>query len=154
MAISVLDAANHLCEKSEWTLTQLELQKLLYLSHMIHLGFYKAPLVYGDFEAWEFGPVHPELYKIVRIYGSRTIIPTAFDCNPLPLCRERETLDLVYDSPIGLSSASKLIGITHWEDGAWAKNYIRGGKGVVIPQDDIIKEFHKRKEFRLSKNEG
>ncbi len=67
MAISVLDAANHLCEKSEWTLTQLELQKLLYLSHMIHLGFYKSPLVYGDFEAWEFGPVHPELYKIVRI---------------------------------------------------------------------------------------
>jgi len=44
MAVHVLDAANHLCKRSGWTLTQIELQKLLYIAHMIHLGTYPSPL--------------------------------------------------------------------------------------------------------------
>ncbi len=151
MAVSVLDAANHLCKKSGWTLTQIELQKLLYLAHMIHLGNRDEPLVRGDFEAWEFGPVHPVLYRELRIYGSSTITGIGHNRRPLPPGSERTTLDIIYDE-LGLVSASKLIRITHWAGGAWAKNYIPGATGVVIPQQDILEEFEKRKKVATSEN--
>jgi Protein of unknown function (DUF4065) len=37
----------------------LELQKLLYFAHAIFLIETGDPLVYGCFEAWQYGPVHP-----------------------------------------------------------------------------------------------
>ena len=151
MAVPVLDAANHLCKKSGWTLTQIELQKLLYLAHMIYLGNRGKPLVQGDFEAWEFGPVHPVLYKAVRIYGSSTITRIGRNRNPLPQGSERATLDAVYDK-FGLVSASRLIRITHWRGGAWAKNYIPGATGVVIPKQDILEEFEKLKKSAATKD--
>lgn len=153
MVVSALDAANHLCKKSDWMLTQIELQKLLYLAHMIHFGNHSKPLVWGDFEAWEFGPVHPVLYKVVRIYGSSTITRIGLNRHPLQPGTERATLDVVY-SKLGLVSASKLIRITHWRGGAWAKNYIPGATGVVIPEEDILEEFGKRKAIGASRNGG
>lgn len=146
MAIPVLDAAHHLCKGSGWILTQIELQKLLYLSHMVHLGIHRKPLVNGDFEAWEFGPVHPELYRAVRHYGSCTISSLGRQRISLPPESERITLDVTY-SEIGLLSASRLIAITHWTEGAWAKNYRPGLLGVVIPEEDILDEYEKRQEF-------
>ena len=150
MAVPVLDAANHLCKESGWTLTQIELQKLLYLAHMVHLGNYGKPLVRGYFEAWEFGPVHPVLYRAVRIYGSSTITRIGFNRHPLQPGTERTTLDAVY-SELGLVSASKLIRITHWTGGAWAKNYT-GDRGVVIPEKDILEEFKKRKKVGAARD--
>jgi len=153
MAVHVLDAAHHLCKQSGWTLTQIELQKLLYIAHMIHLGTYHKPLVRGDFEAWEFGPVHRVLYKAVRIYGSRTITRIGRNRSELPDCSERKILDATYEK-IGLLSASRLIGITHWRRGAWAKNYIFGALGVIIPEKDIMEEFKCRMELSKGYNGG
>ena len=150
MAVLVLDAANHFCKESGWTLTQIELQKLLYLAHMVHLGNFCKPLVRGDFEAWEFGPVHPMLYKAVRVYGSRTITRIGSNRHPLQPGTEKTTLDAVY-SELGLVSASKLIRITHWTGGAWAKNYT-GDRGVVIPEKDILGEFKKRKKVGAARD--
>lgn len=150
MAVRVLDAAHHLCKKSVWMLTQIELQKLLYLAHMIHLGNYSKPLVRGDFEAREFGPVHPVLYREVRIYGSGAITRIGFNRLPLQPGTEKITLDAVY-SELKSVSASKLIRITHWKRGAWAKNYT-GARGVVIPGEDILEEFGRRKEVGAARD--
>ena len=38
MAISVKAAANYICDKSGWKITQLSLQKILYMAHMVHMG--------------------------------------------------------------------------------------------------------------------
>jgi uncharacterized phage-associated protein len=51
MAVSVASAAKRLCEKTGWTLSNLELQKILYIAHMFHLGETGQPLVPGHFEA-------------------------------------------------------------------------------------------------------
>ena len=79
MAINVLQAAKYLCQESNWTLTNLEVQKLIYLSHMIYMGFYgEGPLIGGTFQAWKRGPVHPELYEKLRIYKSEPIVKIYF----------------------------------------------------------------------------
>ena len=38
MAINVLQAAKYLAEESGWKLTRLELQKIIYLAHIVYLG--------------------------------------------------------------------------------------------------------------------
>ena len=59
MAASILAVAKRLCERSGWSLTNLALQKLCYIAHMIHLSMHDGkPMVSGHFEAWDFGPVH------------------------------------------------------------------------------------------------
>mgnify|MGYP006283548483 CR=1 FL=1 len=74
MTVSVLSAAKRLAARSGWTLSNLELQKILYLAHMVHLGRTDgAPLVHGLFEAWDYGPVHPDLYHRVKIFGSSPV---------------------------------------------------------------------------------
>ena len=54
-------------------ITNLALQKLIYFAHGIHLMKTKEPLVSGYFEAWQYGPVHPSVYRAFRASGSDAI---------------------------------------------------------------------------------
>ena len=75
MTVNVLNAAAHLIERSNQSLSNLELQKLLYLAHMFYMGRYDGePLVHGEFEAWDYGPVHPTLYQRARTFGSNPVL--------------------------------------------------------------------------------
>ena len=38
----------------------------------------------------------------------------------------------------------ELVNITHWRNGAWAKNYVAGKKGTKIPDSDIRDEYTAR----------
>jgi uncharacterized phage-associated protein len=69
MAISVLSAGRTLCELRGWSVSNLELQKILYLAHMYYLGRHGGPLIREEFEAWDYGPVVPELYHHVKGFG-------------------------------------------------------------------------------------
>ena len=77
MTISPIAAGAFICGESEWTTTQLAVQKILYMAHMVHLGREHGPLVHGQFEAWDYGPVHPVLYHKVKAFGARSI-PNVF----------------------------------------------------------------------------
>jgi hypothetical protein len=39
---------------------------------------------------------------------------------------------------------SELVALTHWQGGAWAKHYVPGIRGIVIPDRDIIAEYDAR----------
>lgn len=74
MAISVISAAETACEHSGWTLTNLSLQKLLYLAHMKFLGQQDGePLLKEAFEAWKYGPVVSRLYQKIKKFGNSPI---------------------------------------------------------------------------------
>ena len=144
MTIPVLQAAKQLCSESKWTLSNLELQKIIYITHMVYLGTHSEQLVFGDFQAWRYGPVHPELYHFLKRYGAKPInnelgIFNFFE--DLSDGNEKDALNAAVDAfPAG--SGPKLVAITHWEKGAWTKLY-RGG--------DLISSFQRRKFLRNSK---
>ena len=73
MASSVYLAAKQLGKVSKWSLTNLEMQKLIYLAHMLHLGQEKSPLIEERFQAWHYGPVQPDLYQQLKIFGSNPV---------------------------------------------------------------------------------
>src|SRR5260221_12006869 len=64
-------------------ITNLALQKLLYFAHGIYLVKTKYPLVYGYFEAWEYGPVHPTAYAAFKAAGDQSITFRAVKQHPL-----------------------------------------------------------------------
>lgn len=140
MTVSALAAARHLGRTSDWTLSNLKMQKLLYLADMVHFGDHGERLVFGNFEAWDYGPVHPELYRVARIFGSDPV-KDVFRAAPLrPGSSELSTLDEAYQHLGGLPAA-KLVDITHKKEGAWYRNYVPGARHVIIPEADMLTEY-------------
>jgi len=141
MTVPVLSAARRLASRSGWTLSNLELQKLLYLAHMFYLGrTHGDPLVPGRFEAWDYGPVHPDLYHKAKIFGSDPVEDIFHANAELPPGPERDILDEAYDS-LGHAGPGQLVNATHRPGGAWDKNYLPGVRHCIIPNDDILAEY-------------
>ena len=68
MAVSSITAGRYACKMSGWTITNLKLQKILYIAHMVYVGRTDGTVLIDEmFEAWDFGPVLPNLYHRVKI---------------------------------------------------------------------------------------
>ncbi len=120
------------------------MQKLVYIAHMLHMGMCDdKPLVFGHFEAWDFGPVHPQLYHTLKRFGNKPVTMDVFQS--VPSMGEGRAAEIVDDVVEQLSdSTTRLVAITHWEKGAWAKHYIPNVKGIVIPDGEILQEYKDR----------
>ena len=138
--ISVFSAAKHLATCSDWSLSNLELQKLLYLAHMFYLGRTDKPLVHGQFEAWAYGPVHPPLYHKVKVFGSSPVENIFHSYSDLSKGPEKEIISEVYDA-LGNSGSARLVSATHRKGGAWDLNYVPGMRHCIISNEDILTEY-------------
>lgn len=143
MPVSVFSAARHLCERGGWGLTNLKLQKILYLAHMIHLGEKHAPLINERFEAWDYGPVAPDLYRQVKAFGSAPIRNVFHGFTAPQDAEVLNSLNEVQDQ-VGHLTAGQLVQITHRPGGAWDTHYIPGAMGVRIPNEAILLEYQER----------
>jgi uncharacterized phage-associated protein len=145
MPVSILQVAKTIGELSGWTKSNLELQKIAYVAEMIHLGRTGQPLTTSDFQAWDRGPVNPELYQWAKMYGASAVQPDMFvRVRGLPQESEefRATRD-AYEAMKGLSPW-QMVNSTHQADGAWASCYQPGRRGIVIPKDRIAAEYNVR----------
>lgn len=142
MSIHVLSATKYIAEYSGWSMSHLRIQKMIYLAHMFHLGGNDgAPLVDGNFEAWDYGPVHPVLYHKAKVFGADDVKNIFRSYSELEEGSEKYHLEVMCSSLKEFTGA-QLVAITHREDGAWAKNYVPGARGIVISNEDIIEECH------------
>lgn len=145
MAVSVLSAAKTLGGLTDWGLSNLEMNKVLYLAHMIRLGETdgKDGLISNVFEAWDYGPVSPRLYHKAKVFGSKKVGNIFHQYADVPEGGELDALREAVDATRG-RKPSELVAITHWEEGAWAQNYEPGVFGIVIPNEHILEEYRKR----------
>jgi uncharacterized phage-associated protein len=140
MAMHVLSAAKRLGARSNWSLTNLELQKLIYLAHMFFLGRKGEPLVSGLFQAWDYGPVHPELYHKAKIFGANPVENIFHSYPDLPEGPEGQIIDEVY-AVLGSAGPARLVNATHRQNGAWDRSYRPGVMFRIIPNEDILREY-------------
>jgi len=140
--------AKHLCAYSGWSLSNLHLHKLIYLAQMDYMGTNNGlQLVDANFEAWDLGPVIAPLYHKLKAFGSAPVKDVFLDARLFkPNDSRARALEQIYDC-LKTSRPGALIELTHWEGGAWAKNYIPGIKGILIPNDDIHAEYRLRKQL-------
>lgn len=140
MCVPVMAAAKRMCAKSQWTISNLSIQKLLYIAHMFHLGETDTPLVPGNFEAWDYGPVHPDLYHELKMFGASPVKDIFRNTLDAPeKGSEVAWLDEVVDKLAHLP-AGRLVSMTHHKNGAWSKRY-KPGANILITNDDILLEF-------------
>lgn len=134
----------YICEAGDWRVTNLQLQKILYVAQMACLGIIRERLTDVWFEAWDHGPVAPKVYRQVRMYGASPIVNVFHDA--LPFGENSKRREILADACRDLlpMRPGQLVEITHWKHGAWARHYIPGARGTVIPDESIVDEYRKR----------
>ena len=116
----------------------LKLQKLLYYCQAISFFTSDKELFIDEVEAWQYGPVVPEVYREYKSNGFDVIQPTNKIINISD--SEREIIDLTL-SYYGEMSGLELMRKTHKET-PWLNNY-SVGESKIIPKEDI-KKFAKK----------
>ena len=135
------------------TLTQMQLQKLVYIAHGWNLAINGAPLTVDEPQAWDYGPVYPELWKALRSYGREPVERLIKYRDYMPFAssdkvaeaeledHERALIERVY-SDYGKFPAFKLSALTHRDGTPWTQVYDDGaGKFDEIPADKIREHF-------------
>jgi len=112
-------------------ITNLKLQKVLYLAQAYYLSKIGKPLFSDTIEAWEYGPVIPDVYHKFKSKGSNPII---YEEDKSSLSDEdKEILQKIWGS-FGGYSASKLVDITHahtpWKEAHESKNRVISHKAI------------------------
>lgn len=72
-AIEIVHFFINFCKEHGDCLTNLKLQKLLYLAQGWYLAFYDEKLFEDDIEAWVHGPVVPSVYSEFKKFGGAHI---------------------------------------------------------------------------------
>lgn len=124
-------------------LTIMQLLKLVYFAHGWSLALLNRPLISDYVEAWQYGPVVPEVYKALPGAGSRKINSEIL-VNGIPLVaplnqEEKEVIKAVVEN-YGNLHAFQLSELTHQESSPWAQT-IPHGKYTIIPNKLIQEHF-------------
>lgn len=126
------------CNEQNKAISNLKLQKMLYFVQAEFLVAKGQPCFADKIEAWDFGPVVPEVYREYKIFGSanipvigRWLYPTSLSAD------DRKLVDGIIDE-CAQYSASDLVEITH-NQSPWMDAYIPGRNQEILPQS--IKKY-------------
>ncbi|MGT8840350.1 Panacea domain-containing protein, partial [Vibrio cholerae] len=67
-AVEVAKELLFLAKGSGINLTNMQIQKLVYIAHGLHLAIQKEALLEEPVRAWKHGPVIPEVYRAYKQY--------------------------------------------------------------------------------------
>jgi uncharacterized phage-associated protein len=157
MAGSSVEIANEFIRRAgadQRALTQMQLQKLVYIAHGWNLAIQGQPLTHDEPQAWTYGPVYRDLWDSLRQYGrspvTREILNEeyllgTFEDNPKGVAKaslndqETKIIERVYRD-YGKFHAFQLSALTHEPGSPWTKVFDSGvGKFSTI-DNDLIKE--------------
>lgn len=127
----------------------MQLQKLVYIAYGWTLALLEERLFKERIEAWEHGPVIPELYHEFKRFGPKAITQFSgyYDFEKktyiIPKVNPEDEpvvaiLDMVWER-YGAMTATELRGRTHESGSPWDETYHGAGMNHRIP-DDLIRE--------------
>lgn len=126
------------CNNLQKTISNLKLQKILYFVQAEFLVVKGLPCFQARIEAWDFGPVVPEVYQKYKVYGS-TSIPCYGYCFDPFTHKDKELIDGIVDECANYSAAT-LVRITHNQD-PWKNTY--ASYNNIITNESIKSYFAK-----------
>jgi uncharacterized phage-associated protein len=146
--------------------TNIGLQKLLYFTHGAYLTSAGQPLVGGYFEAWKYGPVHPQVYSCFKVCGAEPIRHRAMRRDfaagaavALPFVADPRVSDLLSRvvGTLGRLPAARLVALSHAPGGPWyavANEARTRGCGVRIHDTVIVERFFRHKLDLNARSDG
>ncbi|MBU2915864.1 Panacea domain-containing protein [Reichenbachiella agariperforans] len=119
----------------------MKLLKLTYIAHGYYLGFFNKPLIQNRVQAWKYGPVIPELYGVIKRFGTSSVDIELMDLYSEKDLSEKdeEFISLLWNAYKG-SSGTKLSALTHTKGSPWSQVF-NGQHNVDIP-NDIIADYY------------
>ncbi|AYD02177.1 type II toxin-antitoxin system antitoxin SocA domain-containing protein [Neorhizobium sp. NCHU2750] len=127
-------------------LTIMQLLKLVYLSHGWSLAFSDTPLVEQTPQAWQYGPVYPQVYRALNHFGGNPVTDRVTDrltgaqFYPSLTDYQKRVVDAVLKS-YGKKHAFELSRITHQDGGPWEKAFNSTGAYSEIPESGMKEHY-------------
>jgi uncharacterized phage-associated protein len=145
MSANIDSVAKYIAEKSDWSISNLKLQKMMYITQMIHMGRNEGDCIFdADFQAWDYGPVIPALYHRLKRFGAGPISDVLSRAKKFRDDDARRTVMDDVCQRFLKYSAGDLVEITHYDCGAWAQFYVPGARNITIPSEAIFGEYQTR----------
>lgn len=131
-----------IAENASCYITNMQLQKLVYIANGFHLGFTKKPLTYNNIHAWQFGPVIPKLYKALQKFGNGKVSGRLETDDTIPEGSfASRIIQEVWES-YGNMSGAKLSDLTHLSGSPWHKTWERDKNRFGVIPVEIIAEYY------------
>jgi uncharacterized phage-associated protein len=137
-------------QKDESALSIMSILKLAYIAHGWRLEMKNEPLFDNRIEAWQHGPVVPDVYSAFRPQG---IVPTkSVEGYPVPTDgTDVDFLEQIYKI-YGHLSPFRLSELTHVAGGPWETARKWGGWYAEIPNDVIKSHYITKRQAALPAN--
>ena len=118
------------CVNDNVPISNLQLQKILYYIQKYYLS--NGGLAFSDeIEAWQFGPVVPDVYYRFCVFGAMPITSTYNNVEIAPI--DASIIDRIVEEKRMLNPWD-MVRETHAKHGAWHKTYRDGaGNHQIIP---------------------
>lgn len=132
-------------KRDKRSLSIMSILKLVYIAHGWNLELKNAPLFHNRIEAWQYGPVIPEVYKSFRrqgIYVDELLMIPSATFAPADV----HLLEQIYDI-YGELEPFQLSDLTHIPGGPWDIAIKSGGTRAVIP-DELIRQHYVAKRAK------
>lgn len=140
----------------ERALTQMQIQKLVYIANGWNLAINGSPLTADEPQAWDYGPVYRYLWNALRSYGRTKVTETIKNSDFVPGMfadepdeepnaniteEERAVIGRVFRD-YGHFEAFRLSALTHRDSTPWTEVYRDGqGRFDEIPSQLIRDHF-------------
>jgi uncharacterized phage-associated protein len=141
-SIAVANRFIELAEANGQKLTNMQIQKLVFLAHGIALALEDKPLISQDVRAWQWGPVVPQLYKRFSAYGAGPITSPAACSEEAITPESGDIIGLVWKS-FGQMSGAKLSAMTHLPGSPWDVIWKTDQWGII--PNTLIQDYYKNK---------
>ncbi len=135
----IADAILKIAKEQNKKVTPLQLLKLVYISEGWSLALRNKTLFSNRIEAWQYGPVVPDLYHRTKNFGGNPIPYKEMDYEESSLSGEDfEFQKEVYNAYRDYSGI-ELSSITHQTDSPWYQVYKHGEYKLEIPHLELKK---------------
>jgi len=127
--------------------SNLQLQKLVYIAHGYLLGWKGEPLFTGEVNAWKYGPVINSIYHQFKRFGDQKIEGLDLADLKLNLTKDAENVIDGVLKMYGKDDAMSLVNVTHQNDTPWDIVWnTQGGKGKLFSEisNDLIKDHYRK----------
>lgn len=124
-------------------LSIMQLLKLAYIAHGWNLEIRNEPLFTNKVEAWQYGPVIPEVYHAFRPQGIHAT--KIVEAPPITDAADLSFLEEIYKI-YGHLSPFKLSELTHVSGGPWETARKWGGWYAEIPNDLIQSHYISKRQ--------
>lgn len=134
------------------SLSIMQLLKLVYIAHGWHLETQHGPLYSNKIEAWQYGPVIPDVYNSFRRQGvavsntAQEVPSVEFDPADAQLLNEVWNI-------YGKLPAFRLSDLTHVPGGPWDIATKTGGYFAKIPDELILQHYQHLRQRSNAKSQ-